>query len=81
MKNPEEINQAQEKGDKKMDNEQKEKIERAILELRYAWVRHYQAILCRSRRDEKIMLINALKAQNNLYDAIGGMKEYKFDVK
>ena len=62
-----------------MKNKRNDKIEMAITDYRYAVIEHekYRKIsieLCAATEN------NMLKAQNALYEAIGDMEEYKFDV-
>lgn len=56
-----------------MTTEQKQKIENAIYRLKF------EVGKCFTDRTEE-QQIKVLAAQNALYDAIGGMDDYKFEI-
>ena len=56
-----------------MKNEQKQKIENAIYILKVAMEARAKNLTPETHE-------NVLKAQNALYDAIGGMDNYKFEI-
>lgn len=57
---------------KKTDDEKK-CIDEAIVNLKYAAIRYYKEATKESEE-------NMMRMQNKLYDAIGGMDDYKFEI-
>lgn len=66
-----------------MTNEQKSNIEIAIRNLMDAardYEKWYQSRVCLGGKDHQEELLKLNKAQNALYEAIGGMEDYKFQI-
>lgn len=66
-----------------MTTEQKANIEIAIRNLTDAardYEKWYQTGVCLGGKDHQRELLKLNKAQNALYDAIGGMEDYKFEL-
>lgn len=60
--------------------ERKEQIENAIMRMKDMYMLYDRALQRGDNKQAAKTLNEAHKAQNALYDAIGGMEEYKFDL-
>ena len=60
--------------------ERKEQIENAIMRMKDMYMLYDRALQRGDKKQAAKTLNEAHKAQNDLYDVIGGMEEYKFDL-
>lgn len=69
-----------------MTNEQKQKIEMAIVEFQLSCEMFFTALNHHNSKEYEIEHLKKLhttylKSKNKLYDAIGGMEDYKYHLK